>query len=74
MRAPCKIAHRVFRVLLDQRPMPERFIGAFQLQRARFEMISERKLRRRQRQYGRVEINGRGLSEMRRWSARGAYS
>jgi hypothetical protein len=40
-----QIARRV-QSLLDQRPTPERCIEAFHLQRTRFEMILERKLRR----------------------------
>src|ERR1700731_3467694 len=52
--------HRVFQGLLDQRPTPERCIEAFHLQRTRFEMIAERKLRRRQlTDNGNVEITGR---------------
>jgi hypothetical protein len=50
--------------LLDQRPTPERCIEAFHLQRTRFEMIVERKLRRRQlTDDGNVEITGRDLRE-----------
>jgi hypothetical protein len=58
------IARRVFQGLLDQRPTPERCIGAFHLQRTRFEMIVERKLRRRQlTEIGDVEITGRDLRD-----------
>ena len=43
-----RVPRRVFQGLLDQRPTPERCIEAFHPQRTRFEMIAERKLRRRQ--------------------------
>jgi hypothetical protein len=43
-----RIARRVFQSLLDQRPTPELCVEAYHLQRTRFEMIVERKLRRRQ--------------------------
>src|SRR5215472_1163798 len=59
-----RIGRRVFQGLLDQRPTPERCIEAFHLQRTRFEMIVERKLRRRQlAENGNVEITGRDLRE-----------
>jgi len=59
-----RIARRVFQGLLDQRPTPERCIEAFHLQRTRFEMVAERKLRRRQlTEDGNVEITGRDLRE-----------
>ena len=59
-----RVPRRVFQGLLDQRPTPERCIEAFHLQRARFEMIAERKLRRRQlTDDGNVEITGRDLRE-----------
>lgn len=59
-----RIARRVFQHLLDQSPTPERCIEAFHLQRTRFEMIAERKLRRRQlTDTGDVEITGRDLRE-----------
>ena len=41
-----RIARRVFQHLLDQSPTPERCMEAFHLQRTRFELIVERKLRR----------------------------
>ena len=54
----------MFQGLLDQRPTPERCIEAFHLQRTRFEMVAERKLRRRQlTDEGNVEITGRDLRE-----------
>src|SRR5258708_3542557 len=59
-----RIGRRVFQALLDQRPTPERCVEAFHLQRTRFEMIAERKLRRRQlTDDGNVEITGRDLRE-----------
>jgi hypothetical protein len=59
-----RIARRVFQGLLDQRPTPERCMEAFHLQHTRFEMIAERKLRRRQlTEDGNVEITGRDLRE-----------
>ena len=59
-----RVPRRVFQGLLDQRPTPERCIEAFHLQRTRFEMIAERKLRRRQlTDNGNVEITGRDLRE-----------
>lgn len=57
-----RIGRRVFQGLLDQRPTPERCMEAFHLQRTRFEMVAERKLRRRQlTDDGNVEITGRDL-------------
>ena len=45
-----------------ERPTPERCVEAYYLQRARFERIAERKLRRRQlTEDGNVEISGRDL-------------
>ena len=59
-----RVARRVFQSLLDQRPTPERCLEAFHLQRTRFEMVAERKLRRRQlADDGNVEITGRDLRE-----------
>ena len=59
-----RIARRIFQRLLDQSPTPERCLEAFHLQRTRFEMIVERKLRRRQlSDDGNVEITGRDLRE-----------
>lgn len=59
-----RIGRRVFQGLLDQRPTPEACMEAFHLQRTRFEMIVERKLRRRQlTDTGDVEITGRDLRE-----------
>jgi len=59
-----RIGRRVFQHLLDQPPTPERCMEAFHLQRTRFELIVERKLRRRQlTDDGNVEITGRDLRE-----------
>src|SRR5580700_757741 len=59
-----RIARRVFQHLLDQSPTPERCMEAFHLKRTRFELIVERKLRRRQlTDDGNVEITGRDLRE-----------
>jgi hypothetical protein len=59
-----RIARRVFQSILDQRQTPERCMEAYHLQRTRFEMVAERKLRRRQlTETGDVEITGRDLRE-----------
>lgn len=59
-----RVPKRVFQGLLDQRPTPEACMEAFHLQRTRFEIIVERKLRRRQlAEDGNVEITGRDLRE-----------
>lgn len=59
-----RIGRRVFQHLLDESPTPERCMEAFHLQRTRFELIVERKLRRRQlADDGNVEITGRDLRE-----------
>jgi Protein of unknown function (DUF1488) len=59
-----RIARRVFQHLLDQSPTAERCVEAFHLQRTRFELVVERKLRRRQlTDDGNVEITGRDLRE-----------
>ena len=53
-----------FQRLLDQSPTPHRCLEAFHLQRTHFEVIVERKLRRRQlTDDGNVEITGRDLRE-----------
>lgn len=58
------VSRRVFQRLLDQTPTPERCMEAFHLQRTRFELIVERKLRRRQMtDDGNIEITGRDLRE-----------
>src|ERR1700722_6233360 len=59
-----RIGRHVFQQLLGQSPTPERCVEAFHLQRTRFELIVERKLRRRQlTEDGNVEITGRDLRE-----------
>jgi hypothetical protein len=59
-----RVPRRSFQGLIDQSPTPERCMEAFHLQRTRFEMIVERKLRRRQlTDDGNVEITGRDLRE-----------
>ena len=59
-----RVPRRVFQGLLDQSPTPERCMEAFHLQRTRFELVVERKLRRRQlTDDGNVEITGRDLRE-----------
>ena len=59
-----RIGRRVFQHLLEQSQTPERCMEAFHLQRTRFELIVERKLRRRRLTEDRnVEITGRDLSE-----------
>ena len=70
-----RVPRRVFQGLLDQRPTPERCIEAFHLQRTRFEMIAERKLRRRQlTDDGNVEITGCDLREKTPPVGKAAYS
>lgn len=67
-----RIGRRVFQRLLDQSPTPERCMEAFHLQRTRFELIVERKLRRRQlSDDGNVEITGRDLREKNTGTAEG---
>jgi hypothetical protein len=59
-----RVPKQSFRGLLDQSPTPQRCLEAFHLHRTRFEMIVERKLRRRQlADDGNVEITGRDLRE-----------
>src|SRR5271156_5722696 len=59
-----RIGRRVFQHLLDESPTPERCMEAFHLQRTRFELVVERKLRRRQlSEDGNVEITGRDLRD-----------
>ena len=49
---------------LSETPTPERCVAAYHLHRTRFELITERKLRRRQlTDDGYVEISGRDLRE-----------
>jgi Protein of unknown function (DUF1488) len=59
-----RIPRPVFRRFIDGGVTPERCIEAYRLQRTRFELITERKLRRRQlTDDANVEIAGRGLRE-----------
>jgi hypothetical protein len=59
-----RVPRRAFQGLLDASPTPQRCLATFHLQRTRFEMIVERKLRRRQlTDDGHVEITGRDLRE-----------
>lgn len=59
-----RIPKRSFQGLLDQSPTPQRCLEAFHLQRVRFELIVERKLRRRQlTETGDIEVTGRDLRE-----------
>jgi hypothetical protein len=59
-----RVPRRAFQGLLDQSPTPQQYLEAFHLQRTRFELITERKLRRRQlTEDGNVEITGRDLRE-----------
>jgi hypothetical protein len=59
-----RVHRRVFQRLLDQSPTPERCLEAYHLQRTRFELAVERKLRRRQlTDDGNVEIGGRDLRQ-----------
>jgi hypothetical protein len=63
-RGAVRVPRRVFQRLLSERPTPERCVEAYYLQRARFESIAERKLRRRQlTEDGNVEISGRDVRE-----------
>jgi hypothetical protein len=47
MRDTARIGRRVFQGLLDQSPTSERCMETFHLQRTRFELVVEGKLRRR---------------------------
>lgn len=59
-----RVHRRVFQRMLDQSPTPERCLEAFHLQRTRFELVVERKLRRRQlTDDGNIEVTGRDLGE-----------
>ena len=59
-----RVPRRVFQRLLDQSPTPERCLEAYHLQRTRFELAVERKLRRRLlTDDGNIEITGRDLRE-----------
>jgi hypothetical protein len=57
-----RIPRQVFRRFIDGAVTPERCLEAYHLDRTRFELIAERKLRNRQlTDDGNVEINGRDL-------------
>jgi hypothetical protein len=59
-----RVHRRVFQRLLDQSPTPGRCLEAYHLQRTRFELAVEWKLRRRQlTDDGNVEISGRDLRQ-----------
>ena len=59
-----RVPRRVFQNLLVESPTPERCVESYHLNRTRFELIVERKLRRRQlTDDGNVEITGRDLRE-----------
>jgi hypothetical protein len=59
-RGVVRVPRRVFQPLLPERPIPERCVEAYYLQRTRFVSITERELRRRQlAEDGNVEISGR---------------
>src|SRR6266851_9856539 len=59
-----RIPHRVFQVLLDQSPTPERCLEAYHLKWTRLELIAERKVRRRQlTDDANIEITVRDLRE-----------
>ena len=57
-----RINRRVFQHPLAESPTPQRCVEAYHLHRLRFELVAERKLRRRQlTEEGDVEITGRDL-------------
>ena len=59
-----RVSRRVFQHLLAEAPSPERCLEGYYLHRTRFELIAERKVRRRQLTgNGNVEITGRDLRE-----------
>jgi hypothetical protein len=59
-----RVPRAVFRRFIDGSVTPERCIEAYHLQRTRFELITERKLRRRQlTDDANIEITGRNLRE-----------
>ena len=59
-----RVSRRVFQNLISQPPTPERCLEAYHLDRTRFELIAERKVRRRQLiDDGNIEITGRDLRE-----------
>ena len=59
-----RVGRRVFQHLLSDSPTPERCVEGYHFHRTQFEIIVERKLRRRQlTEDGNVEITGRDLRE-----------
>src|SRR4051794_26665117 len=59
-----RVPRSVFRRFIDGPVTPERCLEAYHLQRTRFELAAERKLRRRQlTNDGNVEITGHDLRE-----------
>jgi hypothetical protein len=59
-----RIPRQVFRRFVDGAVTPERCLEAYYLQRTRFELAAEKKLRRRQlTDDGNIEITGRDLHE-----------
>ena len=59
-----RVSRRVFQILLPEAPTPERCVEGYYIHRTRFELIAERKVRRRQlTDDGNVEITGRDLRE-----------
>src|SRR5437763_12882073 len=57
-----RVPRQVFRRFIDGAVTPEKCLEAYHLQRTRFELVAERKLRSRQRtDDGNGEINGRDL-------------
>jgi hypothetical protein len=59
-----RVPRNVFRRFIDGAVTPEKCLEAYHLQRTHFELIAERKLRRRRlADDGNVEISGRDLRE-----------
>jgi|HubBroStandDraft_6_1064221.scaffolds.fasta_scaffold1145495_3 hypothetical protein len=59
-----RVPRQVFRRLLGHAPTPQECLEAYHLQRTRFELVVERKLRRRQLTAdGNVELTGRDLRD-----------
>ena len=58
-----RVSRRVFQILLPEAPTPERCVEGYYIHRTRFELIAERKVRRRQLTDDGTEITGRDLRE-----------
>jgi hypothetical protein len=59
-----RVPRRVFQFLLNEAPTPQRCLETYHINRTRFELVAERKVRRRQLSAdGNVEISGRDLRE-----------